>query len=174
MIAFEQVASNPLGDITTAHGTTLVMHGHRLPTTAAAIVSAPRRDLALLRVSPHSLTIRARVANRTFLRGRCWKDARGERARVAWRLVLAALDVQVQPHDAAVTAQSTCARVAQRAAVQSLHRELARAKWYGVARLRDEAGTRPLDHVVQRIPANTDVLTGDILDEEFRIGSVGV
>ena len=137
---------------------------------------APRWDIALLRVSPHSLTIHARVANRTFLRGRCREDARGERAPVAWRLGLAPLGIQAQPHDAAGTkgAHSTYARVTQGASVQSLLHELAGAKCYVMARVRGEARARPLDHVVQRIPANPNVLRGNVLDQEFWVGSFSV
>ena len=69
-------------------------------------------------------------------------------------------------------ALSAYARIAQGAAVQSLHRELAGAKRY--SRLRGDASpcrTRPLDHVVQRMPANTDLPPGDIFDQELWIGS---
>ena len=76
VVAFKQMATNPLRNISAAEGSALIMHGHLLPAAGAEVVVAPRRDLRLLRVAPHS-PVAGLVANRAFLRSRCWEGARG-------------------------------------------------------------------------------------------------
>ena len=76
VVTFKQMSTDPPRDIGAAEGTALIMHGHLLPAAGAEVVVTPRRDLRLLRVAPHS-PVAGLVANRTFLRSRCWEGARG-------------------------------------------------------------------------------------------------
>ena len=76
VVAFKQMATNPLRNISAAEGSSLIMHGHLLPAAGAEVVFTPRRDLRLLRVAPHS-PVAGLVAHRAFLRSRCWEGARG-------------------------------------------------------------------------------------------------
>lgn len=75
VVAFKQMATNPLRNISAGEGSALIMHGHLLPTAGAEVAVTPRRDLRLLRVAPHS-PVAGLVANRAFLRSRCWEGAR--------------------------------------------------------------------------------------------------
>ena len=76
VVAFKQMATNPLRNISAAERAALVMRGHLFPAAGAEVVVTPRRDLRLLRVAPHS-PVAGLVANRAFLRSRCWEGARG-------------------------------------------------------------------------------------------------